>query len=102
MTFHRGKRATDNVSTDSHEKKLAVRLNQRRNSPERDDREHQQKPAAKSELRGKRRFAQKNHCQSNGQQRDPSNWPLGKKSESERQIEDPPPMRCLMFAAANP
>src|SRR5436190_14709875 len=97
MTFHRGKRATDNVSTDSHDKKLAVRLNQRRNSPERDDREHQEKPAAKSESTAERRFAQTNHCQSNGQQWDPSNWSLDMKSERQRQIEHPPPMRCLMF-----
>ena len=56
MTFHGGKRATDDVSTDSHDKKLAVRLNQRRNSPECDDREHEQKPAAKSELTGDAAF----------------------------------------------
>src|SRR4029453_1139458 len=97
VTFHRGKRATDNVSTDSHDKKLTVRLNQCRNSPERDDREHQQKPAAKSELTGEWPFAQKDHCYSDGQQRDPSDWSLGKKSERQGQIENPPPMRCLMF-----
>ena len=49
VTLHRGKRATDDVPANSNDEKLSAGSNQRRNSPERNNREHKKQARYKPE-----------------------------------------------------
>src|SRR5438046_7911277 len=97
MAFHRGKRTANDVSTDSHDKELSVRSNQRGNSPQRDDREHKQNATRKFEPRRELPIEQKEFRRCDSRKRSPPDWSFGQKSERKRDIEHPPPMRRLMF-----
>src|SRR5207249_2913462 len=99
VTFHSGKRTADDVSTDPHDEELTVRLHERRNSPECDDRQHKQSAAHEFESLCELRIGQKQFRCNDCHQRDPSDWPFCEKRESKRKIKHPPPGRCLMSAS---
>src|SRR5438874_4035182 len=65
VAFHRDQRTADDVASDSDRKKLAMRLDQRWNSPYRDDCQSKQNAAGKFESPPELRFANEKHCRSN-------------------------------------
>src|SRR6266700_7780506 len=97
MAFHCGQRTANDVSSNSNGKKFAVRLNQRRNSPQRYHDEREQNSADKFEAPEQLVISPVNDYGSHGQKRCPGNWPLSQKTQSEGKIEDEPPaQRCPM------
>ena len=87
MTFHCGKRAANDVAADSNEKKFAVRLNQRGNSPECNHHERQQNSTGKFKASDHLPVSHVNDYDSDGEQRCPCDWTFGEKAEREREIE---------------
>src|SRR5204863_3759806 len=69
VTFHRRKRTTNDMSPDSNCQELAVSLNQRGNSPERYDREHQQHSTQQFEMPSQLPISNDDNCRSNSEQR---------------------------------
>src|SRR2546421_8900201 len=76
---------------DSDTKKFAVRLDQRRNAPKRNNRDREQATADKLKSAGQFRIPREENCKSNSEQRRPGNRTFGQKPESERNVKDPPP-----------
>src|SRR5262245_36069225 len=74
-----------------------MRLNQRRNSPERDHRKHQRNTNCKPQASQQLPISRIDDYRSDGHQRCPRDWAFGKKTERERKIENPPPRKCSVF-----
>src|SRR5881275_2765116 len=98
MAFHCGQRAANDVSSNSNGEKFAVRLDQRRNSPQRDHDEREQNSADKFEAPEHLPISPVNDYGSHGQKRCPSNWSLSQKTQRERKVQNPPPQGCSLFA----
>src|SRR5438105_4103834 len=64
VAFHRDQRTADDVASNSDRKKLAMRLDQRWNSPNGDDCESKQNAARNFESPREMRFANEKHCRS--------------------------------------
>ena len=90
VTFQCRKRTADDVSSNSHSEKLPVRLNQRRDSPERDHDEHQRNTYRKLEAPQHLPISRVDDYHSYGQQGCPSHRAFGKKTQCERQVENEP------------
>src|SRR6516164_2351539 len=76
------------MSSDSHRKKLAICLNQRRDSPKRDHNECQENSSDKLKASGRLPIPVADDYHTDGEQRCPGNWALGKKTEGEREIKN--------------
>src|SRR5581483_10312330 len=96
MTTERGERSLENMAPHSNLPELAVRFHQRRNSPERNEREREQHSATKFETSEQFTFAQNDDCRCYGEQRRPTDRTFRQKREGERKIKCEPPTRAAV------
>src|SRR3954464_3570511 len=92
MAFHGPEAALDHVASNPNLKELAVRIDQRRNSPGGDNRKGGQHASHEPKTSGELSSGEKKFRAENGEKRQPGERPFGEEPEAERDVEKKAPI----------